>query len=150
MDKFEQYKENLQRDECIAVLKKEVAEIVSRKNLSSVMNDTKWIELQIAIDSLPFPPSFIMKCVTYDDDYPIGILSDAPRYLGDWSSYWEEGLAPFFNIEWIKVRPRYGKFRGRLIADEILDETNEFIAILEKLSIPYENEEGTILIYGYR
>ena len=112
------------------------------------MNDTKWLELQKAIDTLPFPPPFIFKSVT--DDRPIGQLEDAPRWLGDWSSFWEEGLPPFFDIELIKVRPRRGIYNGRLVADKIIDETEEFIEILEKYSIPYENENRTITIYGYK
>ena len=150
MNEFEQYKEHLQKYEHIAEFKKKVMKIVFRKNLSSVMNDTKWLELQKAIEILPFPPPYTVKSVTYEDDWSNGNLEDAPRYVGDWSNFWEEGLPPFFTIEWMKVRPRYGKYRGRLVADEIFDETEEFIAILEKYSIPYENENGTITIYGYK
>ena len=151
MNEFEQYKEYLQQNsDFVAKWKKNVEKILTRKQLSSIMNDTKWLELQKAVASLPFPPPYICKRITDENSERIGQLEDAPRYVGDWSSFWEEGLPLFFDIEWLKVRPRKGICRGRLIADEILDETEEFIAILEKYSIPYENENRTITIYGYR
>lgn len=149
MTEFEIYKKRLQEDD-FTLWKERVTKIIFQKSLSSVMNDTKWIELQTEIYKLPFPPPFVLKCVTDEDNKSVGKLEDAPWYIGDWSSYWEEGLPPFFAIEWVKVRPRHGKFRGRLIKDEILDETKEFIGILEKLGIPYVNDEGTITIYGYK
>lgn len=147
MTEFEQYKEYLQNDR-FDDWRKKVAETVSQKGMYSAMNDTKWLELQKAVYSLPFLPPFVLKCVTGDD--PDVEPEDAPRWLGDWSDYWEEGLPPFFDIEWMKVRPRHGQYRGRLIADEIMDETDEFIAILERFAIPYDNDNGTITIYGYR
>jgi hypothetical protein len=98
---------------------------------------------------LPFPPPYNLKCVT-DDEEPGGFSTDAPHYVGDWSCYWEEGLPPFFNIEWMEVLPRYGKYRGRLVADEILDETDEFIALLTRIGISYEKKNGCIVIYGYQ
>jgi hypothetical protein len=151
MNEFEKYKAYLQRNsEWVAEWKKRVQEITFRKGLSSVMNDTKWIELQTAIDTLPFPPPYVCKQITDENSERIGQLEDAPWYLGDWSSFWDEGLPLFFDIDWLKVRPRNGKYRGRLVAPKILDETEEFIAILEKYSILYENENGTITIYGYK
>ena len=150
MDKFEQYKERLQQFDGFKGYKEKVTAIIKQKGFTSIMNDTKWLELQRAIDTLPFPPPFVLKCVTYADDRPIGQLEDAPRWLGDWSSFWEEGLPPFFDIEWIKVRPRRGVYQGRLIADKVTDETDAFIEILAQYSIPYENENGTITIYGYK
>lgn len=39
--------------------------------------------------------------------------------------------------------------QGRLIADEIIDETEEFISILKKYNIPYEEDNGCFIIYGY-
>ena len=150
MNEFEQYKERLQEFDNFKGHKEQVAGIIEQKGLFLVMNDTKWLELQKAIDTLPFPPPFILKMVTDMDNHSVEHLEDAPRCLGDWSSFWEEGLPPFFGIEWVKVRPRRGIYQGRLIADKIIDETAEFIKILEKYSIPYENENGTITIYGYR
>ncbi|GHT78544.1 hypothetical protein FACS189464_2170 [Bacteroidia bacterium] len=145
----EQYKHYCEREDIIE-FKKEVAKIIQQRQLSSVMNDTKWIELQCAIDTLPFPPAYIQKCLTDKDDFSVWTFDKEPHYLGDWSSFWDEGISLFFNIEWIKVRPRLAKYRGRLVTDEILDETEEFEAILTKYNIPYEEDKGTFIIYGYK
>jgi hypothetical protein len=149
-DRFDEYKARLEMYGHIADLKEKVQKTVAEKRLCSVMNDTKWLELQDAVYELPFLPPNIVKCVTYDDEYPIGQLLDAPTYIGDWSSFWEEGLPEFFTIEWMRVRPRHGKHRGRLVDPEILDETREFEAILKRLHIPHEEQDGTFTIYGYR
>jgi hypothetical protein len=68
------------------------------------------------------------------------------RRLKVWNG---ERLLPFFGVEWICVRPRYIKRRGKLIDDEIFDVTLEFIAILNNFSIPYIEKDGAYYIYGY-
>ncbi len=148
---FDEYKNALQaHNEYITELKREVAEIIAARQLTPSLNDTKWLELQNAIRDLPFPPPYIVKCVTDTEESSTGRLDDPPDYLGDWSSYYEEGLPPFFNIEWIKVCPRYGKNRGRLVEKEIIDETTEFVAILKQYFIPFEVHEHMFTIYGYK
>ena len=126
-------------------LKSKVNIIISQKQMYSVMNDTKWRELQQAINELLFPPPYELKYVTDEED-PLEFNEDV-TYIGDWS---DEPLTPFFRIEWIKVRPRYRKYRGRLIQEELVDETEEFIYLLKKYYIPYEEKQGTFIIYGYR
>lgn len=148
---FDDYKNALQsHSQYITDLKQKVSAIVSARQLTPIMNDTKWLELQGAINGLPFPPPYIVKCITDKNDFSIGKLDEVPNYIGDWSSYYEEGLPPFFNIEWIKVCPRYGKHRGHLLDKEILDETSQFTCILEKYFIPYEEQDNMFIIYGYR
>ena len=150
MAQFEEYKARIKSDDWTSV-KEKVNRILADKHLASIMNDTKWLELQSAIDDLPFPPPYIMKeIINLSGISGPDQISDAPWYHGDWSNYWEEGMPPFFNIEWIKVRPRYSEKRGRLIDDKIWDETEEFVAILKKYHIPYEEENGTFVIYGYK
>lgn len=56
----------------------------------------------------------------------------------------------WFVIEWIKVRPRYLKYRGRLIEPECIDVAEKFEGILKKYNIPYEEDNGVYCIYGYR
>ena len=148
---FEDYKSALERHrQYISDLRQQVHEIVSKRQLTSIMDDTKWLELQRAVEDLPFPPPYIVKCVTDKNDFSIGMLDEIPTYVGDWSSYYEEGLPPFFTIEWIKVCPRYGKHKGRLVDKEVLDETSQFVEILDKYFIPYEEDNKMFIIYGYR
>ncbi len=72
-------------------------------------------------------------------------------YLGDWREALSfddrvHGAA----IEWMKIRPRYLKHRGKLLPPELVDASAEFEEILDKYHIPYEEENGTYCIYGYR
>lgn len=115
--------------------KQKVVTVVNKKQLASVMNNTKWEQLQkCVIDTLPFTPPYQVKYV----------LEDA-WYWGDW----EQGLRPFYSIEWLRIRPRYVKSRGRLIEPERFDITDEFIELLQKLNIPFVKEDSIICIYGY-
>ena len=57
---------------------------------------------------------------------------------------------PYFAVEWVKVRPRILLQQGRLIPDKVTDETELFIEGLKRYNIPYEEVNGTIIIYGYR
>lgn len=125
-----------------------VRRIVSEKNLFSVMNDTKWRELQNSVRELPFPPPFSLKNVCVDEK-AVHKFNEDVSYWGDWSDesfFWGD----FFAIEWIKVRPRYKKHQGQLIADKIIDETKQFVEILTKYNIPYEEDNGAFIIYGYK
>jgi len=125
--------------------KKKVISLVEEKNMFSIMSNTKWRELQKSVRELPFTPPYVIKYVT-DQNEPQPFDKDV-WYLGDWSN---EVLFPFFNIEWIKVRPRYLKHRGQLISGEIIDETELFVEILNKYSIPYEEQNGAYIIYGHK
>ena len=126
-------------------LKKKVMSLVEQKNMISIMNDTKWNELRESVKELPFLPPYEIKFIT-DTDSPKPFDKDV-CFTGNWD---DEMLLPFFNIEWIQVRPRYIRERGFLIDGELLDETDMFINILEKYSIPYEEQSGTFIIYGYK
>mgnify|MGYP001486943738 CR=1 FL=1 len=118
---------------------------VEARQLSSIMNNTKWFELLDGIKKLSFSPPYIYKGVL-DNDTPD--LKDMDvSYLGN---YEDEIIKPFFAIEWIAVRPRYLKYRGRLISGEIIDETDAFIDILNTYNIPYELINGFYVIYGYK
>ncbi len=146
----EKYKYFTANDPYILNLKAQVNNIVFQRGLASIMNDTKWLELQNAVGALPFPPPYIVKPVQDEISYKELTLSDAPQYLGDWSPFYNEGMPLFFEIEWMKIRPRYAKHTGRLTKPEIFDETEQFEQILKDLFVPYEQENGTFIIYGYK
>ncbi|MNI71754.1 hypothetical protein D3C73_1276440 [compost metagenome] len=93
---------------------------------------------------MPFPPPFQAKYVLVESPFPSKFEDDV-WYLGDWI----EGLMPFYNIEWIRVRPRRIVNTGRLISPEIIDITEEFKGILKEYSIPYYCDNESIYIYGY-
>ena len=155
---FEKYKYFTEHDLDIRKFRGKIAEVVHQNQLTSVMNDTKWLKLQSAVPLLPFPPAYHVKLLscflgtqtTDTEDYSARIFDKEPNYYRDWSSFWEEGLPLFFAIEWMKVRPRYSKYRGQLVADKVFDETEEFVEILRAHNIPFEEDNGTFTIYGYR
>lgn len=56
----------------------------------------------------------------------------------------------FYAVEWIKIRPRLLKHQGQLIESKVIDETDAFLAMMKKFNIPFEEQNGTYIVYGYR
>ena len=131
-------------------LRDKVFRIVSKRNLCSYMNDTKWSELVVAVTTeMPFPPPYSIKYITQECAEISKIVTEDVTYWGDWigENFPQEY---YFNIEWLKVRLRYLKYRGRLIAHELVDESRKFEEILHKYNILFEEIDGLYCIYGYR
>jgi hypothetical protein len=125
--------------------RQKVQAVIAEKQLCSIMNNTKWEELQSGVlNVLPFPPPYQAKYVLEDTPEPKSFNSDV-WYLGDWV----EGLLPFYSVEWIRVRPRYLKNRGLLVKDEVIDITNDFRILLQNHKIPHKEENNSFHIYGY-
>lgn len=113
------------------------------------MNNPKWTDFFSAIiQEMPFPPAFVVKYLTSEDEPSIN--ETACNYYGDWIGENFPELEYYFNIEWIKVQPRYCKYRGRYVSPEIIDGSKELEAILDKFHIPYDIENGVYCIYGYK
>lgn len=126
--------------------KQQVTAEVSKRGLVSVMNNTKWVELQGAVRrELPFGPPYQLKVVLNSRPEPEHFEADVD-YLGDWS---DECLSPFYEIEWLRIRPRFLRRRGQLIPPEVQSVESEFLALLHRYHIPYRRDGDTIWIYGY-
>jgi hypothetical protein len=118
---------------------------VERRGLTSVMNDTKWRELRQAVRAeLPFRPPYQRKDVLEGAPAPATFDADVD-YHGDWV----EGLEPLRSVEWIRVRPRYLKPRGLLVAPETVDCADAFRAILRRCNIPFVERDDSFWVYGY-
>ncbi|ADL52709.1 DUF6678 family protein [Clostridium cellulovorans] len=126
-------------------LKRSVMSLVEIKNMYSLMDTIKWNELKKALTKLPFPPPYQLKLVT-DTDEP-DPFDEEFWNLEPWN---DEILLPFFNIEWIKFRPRYMKYQSDKLPEKIFDETDIFLELLKKHSIPYEKKDNIFIIYGYK
>ncbi|HXJ57354.1 MAG TPA: DUF6678 family protein [Verrucomicrobiae bacterium] len=126
--------------------KQQIDTEVAMRGLVSIMNDTKWRELQKAVRAeLPFAPPYQLKVVLNPHPEPEQFDADV-HYLGDWS---DECLSPFYEIEWIRIRARFLRRRGRLLAAEVCSVESEFLAILHRHDIPYRCDEDSIWIFGY-
>lgn len=133
-------------------LREIIMDIVQQRGLTSCMNNTKWQEFREAMEcEMPFPPPYIYKTLFEEEDREYFNFSKDVSYT---DSYDIESFADYNYkiIEWVKVRPRYYEEKGGyLVKQRILhDAEPEFIQILNKYSIPYEVENGTYIIYGYR
>lgn len=134
-------------------LKNEVKLIVRQKQLSSIMNDAKWLKLQTAILSIPkFEPAYCVQLLTDEIEHS-PVIGKAPTYSG-WELLYEDyeySPPPFFNIKWMAIQPLRKIDRGRLVNPEIIDKSDILLDILHKYHIPFEKEVGhTFVIYGYR
>jgi len=128
--------------------KQQIDAEVARRGLVSVMNDTKWRELQKAVRSeLPFAPTYQLKAVFYPDPHPEQ-FEPGVNCLGDWS---DECLFPFYEIEWVRICPilLYRPLWRRTEAPEVRSIEPELLAILHRYNIPYRQDEGSIWIFGY-
>lgn len=132
------------------ILKDKAMQIIRERQLWSLMNDTKWRELQVAMRTeMPFAPPYILKIISEEICLEEPYFQKDVSYLGNWDDEilcWGE----FYWIEWVKIRPRYLKFRGKLIAPALLDATEQFLEILHRLNIPYDVEDDMYCIYGYK
>lgn len=147
----EKYRYLTKNDLDIVKYKQKILKIISKKRLGSYMNNTKWLRLQKEVEKLPFPPNYYAKLITDESfDFKKIIELRSSSCFGDWSPYYMEGMPLFFSIEYLIVLPKYAKFRGRLVKDEIIDITSEFKAILEQNNIPFEIENGNFIIHGYK
>ncbi len=126
--------------------KEQVRSEISKRGLVSVMNDTKWAELQEAVRrELAFRPPYQLKVVLNPVPHPEHFEGDVD-YLCEWS---DEYLLPFYEIEWLRVRPRFFRRRGRLATPEVQSVEPAFMEILRRYQIPHRYDRDTIWIYGY-
>jgi hypothetical protein len=125
--------------------KNSVKQELTRRGLGGLLNDTKWCVIQSVMRSLPFPPPYQRKDILHNAPEGLGFDADV-FYHGDW----EEGIHPFFSIEWLRIRPRCLVHVARLLPPKVHDCELELIAALESASIAYEKRDDCIWIYGYR
>lgn len=66
----------------IKKLKRKLISIVEQKSMTSIMNNTKWFELQSSVMKLPFLPPYEIKYVT--DIYEPEPFDKDVCYTGNW------------------------------------------------------------------
>jgi len=126
--------------------KQRVRDILTQRSLGSYLNDTKWRELCLAMRALALPPAYQRKSVLEDLPCPVQ-FPHAPDYIGDWACTPEASLG--LHIEWVKIAPRYRQHRGRLIAPEIVDCSDDVRALLRSLGLPVVEQDGFFLLLAH-
>jgi hypothetical protein len=121
-------------------------EIAAARGLASFMNDTKWRELCLEIQELPFPPSYQIKSL-YDEVPRPPQVDYASSYWGDWAQTHEASFG--FHVEWIKIVPRYQRQIGPLAEPEMVDCSDELRSALVRLRLQFVEEDGFFTVYGH-
>lgn len=93
--------------------------------------------------SMPFPPPFQRKDIHARTPAPASFDEDV-WYHGDYG----EGLDPLDTIEWIRIRPRYLRFRGHRVPREVVDCENELTSLLAREELDFTTDRGCVVLYG--
>ncbi|MFT5819639.1 MAG: hypothetical protein ACI8ZM_000864 [Crocinitomix sp.] len=114
--------------------------IISNRQLSSRMNNTKWKKL---LHSLKANPNF-------NPDVNIKFL-DETHNKGKFSPVWwsEVEEIGFVRIEWLEIRTYTEENQGRLIEPKRIDYSEFIILCLKSASIDYFQENDVIRVNAY-
>lgn len=134
-------------------LREMTSQAAQAKGLESCMSEEKWDILRRAMsEEMPFEPFYVVKFLV--DEFPAGDMNElhSPARPCSWHEAYvfEDIFNASFAVEWVKISPRYLKQRGRLIDPEVISAEDEFRGIMEKYSIPFEEEKGVYTIFGWR
>ncbi len=113
---------------------------IEREMLVPIMNDTKWNETILALQSVGgYRVQFRVRCLR-DTGEPIGWDHSFPYHIP----------TPYRAIEWLEINPIVTTRMGALVPPKESDCRVAILAALQRYSIPVEERDGTIRIYGYR
>jgi len=127
--------------------RKELHEI-ERRQLTSVMNETRWKRLNRALsEALCYALPYQIKYLGEDTLFPSESLSEYELLWGEWEDIWIESSLQ--SIEWIRLRPKVLVYKGAIVEPDVCDMTDEIIFILTKERIPFIQDNKTIQIFGY-
>ncbi|WP_353049094.1 DUF6678 family protein [Exiguobacterium sp. s70] len=127
--------------------RKELHEI-ERRQLTSVMNETRWKRLNRALsEALCYAPPYQIKYLGEDTLFPSESLSEYELLWGEWEDIWMESSLQ--SIEWIRLRPKVLIYKGAIVEPDVFDMTDELISTLKKERIPFIQDNKTIQIFGY-
>lgn len=105
------------------------------------METGDWARLRdVMEEEMPFPPPY-QRVDRSGLGEPERFDADV-NYHGDWI----DGLEPLDTIDHVRIRPRWLKHRGRLIAPETVDCEAELIATLDRLGLSWSREDDVIRV----
>lgn len=113
--------------------------VIQQRGLCSLMNHTKWTELACALSAIGSDGP-VCEDKKIDNDH-----IDGPSHI-NWHDFLE---FPTERYEWLEIHATERKFRGHLVADEIIDHATEIEAILRELKLPFSLTENGYRVWGY-
>lgn len=149
MNHYETYKSIINKD-YFTPLKEKITQKIKQRDLFSVMNDAKWVSLFAEFSLWERQPCFDYKSILSDEN--LLISKEPPTFTCDWdNSSFDEYFIPYIEIEQMVIYGFQGKYIGRLVSHEIIDQTDKVREVLDKLNVPYSEETlGIFLILGYK
>ena len=119
-------------------MNKELIKFIAKRQLVSVMNQTKWRELcQEFSQNNTIDPSVRYKLI-YSD-----------QLFGFSPVWWNELLYDAPAIEWLDFNPIELESRGILVSPKETNISDEILTILKRHNIPYSMEQSYIRVWGY-
>lgn len=135
------------KDQTVAtrMLQEKAQNAARLRGLRQEASQEAWRKLDQILDELPFRPPYQYKSLLEERPYPDPFDADV--------AYWGSSLddaGSWFEIEWIRLRPRYLVSRGRLVSPETRDCSQELRAALTSAGIPFDEADGDFRIDFYR
>jgi hypothetical protein len=112
--------------ESLDELRAKVHRVMARDGFCSVINDTKWRELCMAIYRMPSPPRFRIR----------DLLAPA-GHVSDWDGGWYHHPYPYLTIEWMEIDPA-----GRADPGQVVQR-------LRQVGARFEERGQCFRVFGY-
>jgi len=117
---------------------RDIFKFIDENNYVSVMNNTKWNKLGVAIEANEDKEPCVRVKFLFEDE-PTGYS------LMDWN--FENHNCTLF--EWIDIDPIKKIRIGGLVPDKEIDLSTHVLEILSQNNIPYSIENGMYRVWGY-
>lgn len=112
--------------------------IIQQRQLTSVMNQTKWRQLVQELSlSEQYNPQVRYKTI------------QSPQLYGFSHVWWDELLQISASIEWLDINPLKSEYQGRLLPSKITDYSAETETAIRRAKVPFTREENCFRIWGY-
>ncbi len=121
--------------------RKQLKRYIAREGLTCVMTDTKWRRL---LDALLSPDQ--LRCAL---DYRRKDIQEGARDLTIWDEDEYHVFGGWDAIEWLDIRARILRRRGALQDPIIEDRTDELVAVLRSISVPFSLTKEGVRVWGY-
>jgi hypothetical protein len=117
---------------------KSILSIIEKRNLVSIMNNTKWYELASEMDSNPEKePTVSVKSIFEDQATGFSLMD------------WEFGIKNCTAFEWLDINPIQKIRVGSLVADKQISLHTYIENLLKKHGILYSIEGECFRVWGY-